>query len=576
MVKPISKINGWMQRTIPQIYTDSMSYYELLELVWAKLDEVIEASNEYFAQDIKDYTAQILQEWFDNGKLAEIINEDIFEMKADRNDLYYINVKQPPYNLKGDGSDESAAIQILLDLAKTEGSVRLYFPDGEYGMSGYLRLYSNTTVLMASNASIKHLGSGYKVFVNGELGNPIYSSYYEGEGNIHFIGGTIDLNTNGSTVPYDRNMSAFDLGHGENISFVGLTVKNGQNGHYFQVSSCKNIRFRDCVFKDQKHTNQTSYNYEVIQIEMATAASFPTFGNYDLSVSREITIEGCTFENVIRGVGTHTDGYYGTSTLHFCENIKISDCVFNGVADDAVKLMGYRNVNLVNNEFKNIAGQAIYMYTVEDSQILHNLVNGCQKAGLYMRYAHNNVFDSNILKEVGLSPTSYAAFRIATCNDNRFINNTVSSKVPTYTYAMFLSDGCTGNLVQSHNYKKGTSGLMGGSGEDFTNLQYGTGYKVLWEGEIGTDGATANLSEDIRCFSHIIVVGNDNSSTTAMLTSVTIHQSIFYAGSAVGRFRMLPDIWNGERLDFSFPTWSSIRTDETNGVGRIRKVIGVL
>jgi hypothetical protein len=41
-----------------------------------------------------------------------------------------INVKTPPYNLKGDGTDETTTLQTLFDLANSNGSVYLYFPEG--------------------------------------------------------------------------------------------------------------------------------------------------------------------------------------------------------------------------------------------------------------------------------------------------------------------------------------------------------------------------------------------------------------------------------------------------------------
>jgi pectate lyase len=109
--------------------------------------------------------------------------------------------------------------------------------------------------------------------MNGENGNSTYvSGGYNGEGNIHFKGGTIDLNY--STLASDRTISAFDLGHAENISFTGLTIKNGQQGHYFQVSSCKNVRFKDCWFGNVNYRDTSSNAYELIQIEVATVIKF--------------------------------------------------------------------------------------------------------------------------------------------------------------------------------------------------------------------------------------------------------------------------------------------------------------
>jgi hypothetical protein len=80
----VDKLNWWIQTTVPQVYTEDMSYYELLTSVMNKLNEVIDDTNAYFNKDLKVYVGDILQGWYDDGTLATIINQDVFSMKADK------------------------------------------------------------------------------------------------------------------------------------------------------------------------------------------------------------------------------------------------------------------------------------------------------------------------------------------------------------------------------------------------------------------------------------------------------------------------------------------------------------
>jgi hypothetical protein len=512
-------------------------------------------------EDLGDLT--ILPSW-----LQESVT---FAVKKMYDSMTEINVKTPPYNLKGDGTDETTTLQTLFDLASTNGSVYLYFPEGTYGMSSYIRLYKNTFVRMHDRAVIKRLGTSQKVFVNGELSNPSYvSGGYNGEGNIHFTGGTIDLNY--STLGTAQTLSAFDLGHAENISFIGVTVENGQIGHYFQLSSVKNVLIRDCWLGNVTYTDTTSAAYEVIQIEEATASSFPSFGAYDLTPSRDIYIEHCTFENVIRAIGTHSIGYNVP-----CENIQIRNNVIKNAADNAISLWQYKGV-VVENNLIDGCQYGINMNTLQDSIIKGTTILNAQKSGLYLSNVTGTKFSKNSLKEVALSATtSYAAVRLITSSNNTFDDDTVTAVTPNYTYAWFSSDGCTGNKIISHQFAKGKTATIGGADStEMTNYQVGPGQDVLFDGDLSTAAAVGTLSHDIRNYSMLVIMGNDNSSTTAQLISMVLPKLALLIGTT-SRFRLICDDSNAsDRIDFSFPTGTQIQVDAVLGSCHIRKVIGIV
>lgn len=68
--KPIEPFRFWCQHVIPLVYDDSLSYYELLNKVVYKLNEIISVVNN---NEIYSIVEKILNEWWENGYFDEII-----------------------------------------------------------------------------------------------------------------------------------------------------------------------------------------------------------------------------------------------------------------------------------------------------------------------------------------------------------------------------------------------------------------------------------------------------------------------------------------------------------------------
>ena len=286
-----------------------------------------------------------------------------------------LNIKN--FGAKGDGvTNDTKAIQSALNFAKNNGKLRLYIPEGVYNTTS-LRLYKNSYISLHPNAVIKRVGSGGKVFVNGDVGDTGYANGFNGEGNIHFFGGIIDLNTLDAPISRDKGTTAFDLGHAENISFRNIIIVNGQNGHYFQLSSCKDVLFDGCWLGNVRHTNVLYKNFELIQIEVASKLSFPTFGSYDGTTSRDITIQNCHFENIIRAVGTHSylkdkDGV--TPLYNNGENIRITNNTFKNSISYVGSFVAFDGVVFENNKIIGNAVEPVYLYQTKNASVKNNYI----------------------------------------------------------------------------------------------------------------------------------------------------------------------------------------------------------
>lgn len=141
MATKIDPIQYWVQRTLPQVYDDSLSFQELLAKVLAKLNEVIDQTNLYFDPDyIEGHVKKFLEAWLADGTLEQIINEEIFQDLNRKIDELAINVKS--FGAVGDGvTDDTVAIQTAIN---SSPGGKLFFPKGEYLVTSPLLLSGST------------------------------------------------------------------------------------------------------------------------------------------------------------------------------------------------------------------------------------------------------------------------------------------------------------------------------------------------------------------------------------------------------------------------------------------------
>lgn len=126
----------WVQKVLPLVYDDSLSYYELLSKIVAKLNILIENNSK-----IPDYILELVRNYIDNKDIDALIEGTIRD--------YILNVKYPPNGLPqaiGDGTtNDTAAIQSCINYAHENGYGVVYFPYGNYLVDG-LTLYNNVSL----------------------------------------------------------------------------------------------------------------------------------------------------------------------------------------------------------------------------------------------------------------------------------------------------------------------------------------------------------------------------------------------------------------------------------------------
>ena len=121
---PTNPLCVWVQRILPLVYDDSLSYYEVLAKVVEKINILINNNN-----NIPAYVKQVFNEFIESGQLEILVKQIL-----DRQDIV-VNVKYPPENVVaavGDGAtNDTAAFKSCIAYAIKNG-IPVYIPAGTY------------------------------------------------------------------------------------------------------------------------------------------------------------------------------------------------------------------------------------------------------------------------------------------------------------------------------------------------------------------------------------------------------------------------------------------------------------
>ena len=317
------------------------------------------------------------------------------------------------------GQDISAAFNKAADTVRYndgETHLTIVIPAGSYQSGANLRLYSHTTVQM-DGATIVHTDSASTMLrlgrrtadweeANDGAGHPGYSGFCD----IAIEGGT----WNGG----GKQQAIMRFGHSSDITLRGVTFCNVKNAHMVELGGCKDVLIEGCTFSSFRGNWDATTNYEALQMEIVSTQG-SHFGGYnpdnDETPCEKITVTGCTFKNLQRGVGTHS-----------------------GIAGSF-----FSNISITDNTFVNITGFAVIATNYADSTVSRNRISRCG-AGILMRtveLSHNNFYRSAVFHE---KQTDYPLLG-CTIADNRIsITPGYQAQFSTFTYGIQL----TGELLK--------------------------------------------------------------------------------------------------------------------------------
>lgn len=469
------------------------------------------------------------------------------------------------FGAAGNGvSDDTSAFERVLGEIQRNGFGTMYVPPGVYVVTRVLRLYRNTSIRMEEGAVLRKMGSpdaNLKLFVNGDVGNDQYAKGYEGDGGITVIGGTIDLcgNTHPPKDP-NKNFQAFAIAHADRIHIERVRFINGHNGHIIEFNSSRNVKLLHCVFQDQKVASDGQY--EMVQIDFASKEAFPTFGAFDDTPCRDVLIEGCTFTNGHRGVGTHGSKYDASGKQVFHENIRIVNNHFKQLADIAIKPESYRNAVVTGNTIEQTGGAGIALYSCNQVLISGNVLReigqhgiavsrksvngGFEEPSVHIRVSDNVIHNvkysairvisgdqitlsgncsaaanreavfisdtrrltvkGNVLRGASQEKAGgYNAIRLEGCTDTEASGNHVSNDGydKLYGYALYIAAGNAGTTASGNYMARGASGTVRSEAADTRIAPENR--ETMLTGTLNISAGTVDLLDDISKYRIVIV-----------------------------------------------------------------------
>ncbi len=264
-----------------------------------------------------------------------------------------------------DGQDDYTAINTALaKAAKTEETVTIYIPDGDYHISGSLFIYSNTILQLGENVAIYELPG----FANGSM---IIGSHLNEEGKrCKCAVGNTQVVCNGYgyskcaniTIDGGRWVAYRDpetgecpgsaivaIRHAHDITLKNMTCCNA-SGHAVNLSGVDTALVTDLIFDtasaNQSETPEKSYTKEFIHLDYCTSTGEPAYGcPYDNTPAKNISVCNCTFTKGYSGVGNHNALPEGGE---ISSNISIKDCTFTNMGSYAVGEYSVKGLTVEN------------------------------------------------------------------------------------------------------------------------------------------------------------------------------------------------------------------------------------
>lgn len=360
-----------------------------------------------------------------------------YVMIGKKDNKYYWNFKTK--NKKGHWSFNDSKrkygkyyLQELFEMNRTtekKGTLVITLPKTTYYTNGFFRVYGNTTVNGNECTLVKT--NDNPVFVNFDDSD---AQIFDLKGNIESKGtekynGSSNINIENINVNCSNNKKYYRNGfmyaaHASKLNINNVSVKNAKyDGHAFQITAMNNVviensTFTNCLYyatKDKKGkiTGYGKYNRkdlkryheidngkygsellnkEIIQIEPdyketdnGKKFALPTIKmSNDGTVSKNVTIRYCTFSNVMRAIGNHSN------RGGRCHDIKITSNNISNTIGHGIVLSKDKNVTVNGNTFTSISsskicGSPIYAVTYgknDDKFTINNnkykLYKGCK------------------------------------------------------------------------------------------------------------------------------------------------------------------------------------------------------
>lgn len=301
-----------------------------------------------------------------------------------------------------DGSDkkaDTAAIQMALSKAVgAKETVTIYVPAGDYYIDRWLRIYSNTHLILDEGATIHRMdsiidkGMVQNVAQDGNMGTV---GGYDMSENITIEGGTWD----GGNVDKAKDSSdIIRIDHAKNVTIQDCTIKNVYDCHLIELVGVQNGTISGCTltgFTYRKgHEKDWTYSREAIQLESAWTNNESDKTDKSAMWANGSVIDGTACDNVTVsdnkvidfpcGIGQHhytKDGKYRDTNITICNNTITCSKKWK-FCKAAITCSGMNQVTISDNQVKGPYRFGTHIAEANDVVVQRNQIDGTKMNGI--------------------------------------------------------------------------------------------------------------------------------------------------------------------------------------------------
>lgn len=464
---------------------------EFAEVTTENIEITTESAIE--STEVIEENIEIITEEMETEKEPEIIEEQTELKAAGTIEVKVTDGKGETVKTLSVSQEAADSLQDAFDYIRDNASesniMTIKLPAGTYTTEKTLDIYSNTILDLSAGVTLKRSGTSSLIRFGRSTD---ISNGYDGFKNISIIGspssyGTLDGN--------GESTSILRFAHAQNIRLQYLTFINVTKAHHMEFAGSKNVLVDSCKFAGFSPVNcLDETNYEAVQIDILNERHFGNYGNYDNTVSKDITITNNVFDSVNRGVGSHS-GQVG----RYFTNINISNNTFNNITGYAIVTTNYTGATITNNQINNCGagiyfrhitptkhyfeGDASAVTTDANSVILDNTIS-IKKTGydnsLYGIKVYGTKLDDNVVNSFKDEDTGETVKVTIPKGDYRVKNITVSGN--TVTVASALCYGIWFHGVYDSNISSNsiayTGSSVSGDESDGIKLEESTGNAI--------------------------------------------------------------------------------------------------
>lgn len=292
--------------------------------------------------------------------------------------------------------DFTKALQTELNKARDDKNhaYEITVPKGTYHVTRGLHIYSNTRLNM-DGVTIKFTAEEGNILMTGtssinSLEDTSYTKAtgYNGYENIYIYKGVWEANPK-------NNSSGMRFFHGKNITLDQMTIAKCGGRHQVEVCALDGFYVTGCTFRDYTQTKKKSESskYEALQMDIPCADSVYKGVYEDGTMMKNVYVEGCTFSNVPRGMGTHTQL---VGSYH--ENIYIRNNTFKNIGEEAIVALNYYNCEISGNTITNCGAGILVQNMKKNSATVYAYTEdgNYKKAKEFRADLKVNVINNNI------------------------------------------------------------------------------------------------------------------------------------------------------------------------------------